>query len=243
MKLIILLLCFSAAQASQVKEADLSYPDYSCFKDSQSYFPPASAPAAEEEKINPLVLYYHRLGQPKSWGYTSSLEEKQEEDMPAEQPLFQQQSSKSLEKELARLTKKNKELKNKIDTMSTLLTLLEENNQMLKTLLSTFHAQGVQINSLENGQIQIEDHLITMVQKLKHWKTEMTQSHAHSLMQILKWFKIGFNISTSLGTAVTTYYTIAWFTAVLPSALTPPGWILLTTSATTGALYYIASAV
>ncbi|AIK97233.1 hypothetical protein [Candidatus Odyssella acanthamoebae] len=259
MKLIMLLLSLFSLGALEPNQIPPSYPDYSYFQASHSPFPQTSAPYTEEtfntpssiEETNPLALYFKRLIQPSSLPYQTSVAETEEEEtMPAEQlqqlqllkpaPTLPRESSKSLEEELASLTQENKDLKDKIDIMA---TLLAENNQMLKALLPALHDQGIQLHGLENGQIKIEDHLINMMQKLKHWKTEMTHSHAHSLMQILKWFKVGFNISTSVGTAVTTYYTIAYFTAVLPSALTPPGWILLTTSATTGALYYIASAV
>jgi hypothetical protein len=238
MKLIMLLLFFSSIQASQTREPDLSYPDYSCFQHCQSSFLAASAPYGEEEKINPVARYYHRLSQQTN--SAEAMVNSQEETMLVRSPLLQQQLQHNLEEELTQLTQENKALKDKIDIMT---TLLAENNQMLKALLPALHAQGAQIDGLENGQVKIEDHLLNMMQKLKHWKTEMPQSYVQILTQILKWFKIGFNISTGVGTAVTTYYTIAYLTAVLPSALTPPGWILLTTSAATGALYYIVSDV
>jgi hypothetical protein len=152
-------------------------------------------------------------------------------------PPKQLQAETSREEELFRLKQENKTLSEKIDLMT---ELLKENNQMLKTIITALQDQGVNLEGLQNGQFQIENDLLSMTGKLQKWKAEIMQSQEHPIAKFLRWFKVGFSVTTSVGTALTTYYTIAWCTSILPAFLTPPGWILMSSSAATGALYYIA---
>lgn len=147
---------------------------------------------------------------------------------------------KGSEEELVELRQRNASIEQKIALQD---ELLRENHKMLRAILTALESQGIQMEGIENGQIQIEDNLMSMMNKLKRWKTEVMQSQEHPVAKVLRWFKLGFNVSASTGAALSTYYTIAWFAAILPGAITPPGWILIATSAATGAVYYLAFAV
>lgn len=140
-----------------------------------------------------------------------------------------------LESELNQLRQENQTLSQQL---ATLTQLLEKNNQMLVTLLTALQGHGVQIEGIENSQLRIENDLLTLTDKLKNWKNEMLHSNEHLLSKTLRYVKLIFNITSSTGTALSTYYTLNLCTSILPGALTPPGWILVTSSAAIGALYY-----
>ncbi|WP_010298837.1 hypothetical protein [Candidatus Odyssella thessalonicensis] len=140
-----------------------------------------------------------------------------------------------LEGELDQLRQENQTLSRQLATMT---QLLEKNNQMLVTLLTALQEHGVQIEGIENSQLRIENDLLTLADKLKNWKNEMLHSNEHLLTKTLRYVKLIFNITSSTGTALSTYYTLNLCTSILPGVLTPPGWVLVTSSAAIGALYY-----
>ncbi|MBX3487036.1 MAG: hypothetical protein KF798_03935 [Candidatus Paracaedibacteraceae bacterium] len=139
-----------------------------------------------------------------------------------------------------RLKQENKMLSERIASME---FLLAENNRMLRALLEATQQTGVELENVEKNQEQITNDLMGLASKMRQWKNDILQSQEHPLHKVLRYLRLGINISASTGTALSTYYTFAWVTSVLPAVLTPPGWILITTSATAGALYYILYAV
>ena len=135
-----------------------------------------------------------------------------------------------------RLKQENKTLSERIASME---LLLAENHRMLRTLLEATQQTGIELETVEKNQEQITNDLMGLASKMRQWKDEVMRSQEHPLHKVLRYLRLGFNVSASTGTALSTYYTFAWVTSVLPAVLTPPGWILITTSATAGALYYV----
>ncbi len=149
-------------------------------------------------------------------------------------------STEDLLTETWRLKQENKMLSERIASME---LLLAENNRMLRALLEATQQTGANLETVEKNQEQITNDLMGLASKMRQWKNDILQSQEHPLHKVLRYLRLGINISASTGTALSTYYTFAWVTSVLPAVLTPPGWILITTSATAGALYYILYAV
>ncbi len=151
-------------------------------------------------------------------------------------PKPETSSHEELLKETWRLREENKTLGERVESMQ---LLVEENNRLLKALLEATQQTGVNLETVEKNQEQIESDLMGLAGKKRHWKDEIMRSQEHPLHKVLRYLRLGFNVSASTGTALSTYYTFAWIASVLPAAVTPPGWILISASATSGALYYI----
>lgn len=201
------------------------YPQFSNFLNSSCYneIPQPSAPDFEDGHAYSLAL------------------NRSHQSSPSLPTVYQTPPSiQDLEAQLSTLRHENTQIQIKNDIIT---QLVKENHEMLKIIMTTLQAQGIQMQDIENGQFRAEDQMIDMVEKFKKWKTEMVQSNEHIITKILKWFKAGFRITASTTASLTTYYTLAWFTAVLPAAITPPGWVLISTSLSVGALYYIASTI
>ena len=154
--------------------------------------------------------------------------------VPAPQPDVS--SHEELLKETWRLREENKTLGERVADME---LLVQENNRLLRALLEATQQTGVNLETVEKNQEQIENDLMGLAGKKRHWKDEIMRSQEHPLHRVLRYLRLGFNVSASTGTAISTYYTFAWIAGVLPAAVTPPGWILISASATTGALYYV----
>ncbi|MBX3457427.1 MAG: hypothetical protein KF820_03585 [Candidatus Paracaedibacteraceae bacterium] len=135
-----------------------------------------------------------------------------------------------------RLKQENKTLSERVASME---FLLAENNRMLRALLEATQQTGVELETVEKHQEQITNDIMGLAGKMRQWKDEVMRSQEHPLYKVLRYLRLGFNVSASTGTALSTYYTFAWVASVLPAVMTPPGWILITTSATAGALYYV----
>lgn len=134
------------------------------------------------------------------------------------------------------LRQQNKTLEDRVASME---DLLAENSQMLRALLEATQQTGVSLEGVGKGQEQIESDIMSLTGKMRQWKVDVLKSQEHPLNKVLRYLRLGFNVSASTGTALSTYYTFAWVASILPAVLTPPGWILISTSAASGALYYV----